>query len=208
MAASFVLIHSPSVGPRTWQPVAHRLTALDWEATVPSLLHVAHQGPPFWPRVVDAVRTGLDTAAQGHGVVLVAHSNAGLFLPVIAAALRGQVLGCIFVDAAIPPAAGAAPVVPPELLALLRDKASGGLLPRWTDWWDEEEVAPLFPDQATRQAVTEEQPRLPLSYYEASVPVPTGWDAQPCAYLLFGPPYKRAGQRGAWSGLDRPAASR
>jgi pimeloyl-ACP methyl ester carboxylesterase len=189
MAASFVLIHSPSVGPRTWQPVAHRLNALDWEATVPSLLHVAHQGPPFWPRVVDAVRTGLDTTAQGHGVVLVAHSNAGLFLPVIAAALPGQVRGCIFVDAAIPPAAGAAPVAPPELLALLRDKASGGLLPRWTDWWDEEEVAPLFPDQATRQAVTEEQPRLPLSYYEASVPVPTGWDAQPCAYLLFGPPY-------------------
>jgi hypothetical protein len=37
--------------------------------------------------------------------------------------------------------------------------------------------------------VTEEQPRLPLSYYEASVPVPPGWDARPCAYLLFGPPY-------------------
>jgi len=50
-------------------------------------------------------------------------------------------------------------------------------------------VAPLFPDQRTRQAVTEEQPRLPLSYYEASVPVPAGWDARPCAYLLFGPPY-------------------
>jgi hypothetical protein len=50
-------------------------------------------------------------------------------------------------------------------------------------------VAPLFPDQATRQAVTEEQPRLPLAYYEASVPVPAGWDARPCAYLLFGPPY-------------------
>ena len=189
MAASFVLIHSPSVGPRTWQPVAHRLTALDREATVPSLLDVTDEGPPFWPRVVDAVRTGLDTAEEGHGVVLVAHSNAGLFLPVIATALGARVLGCIFVDAAIPPAASAAPVAPPELLALLRDKASGGLLPRWTDWWDEEQVAPLFPDQATRQAVTEEQPRLPLSYYEASVPVPTGWDAQPCAYLLFGPPY-------------------
>jgi hypothetical protein len=189
MAASFVLVHSPSVGPRTWQPVAHRLTALGREATVPSLLHVTDQGPPYWPRVVDAVRAGLDTAEQGQDLVLVAHSNAGLFLPVITTALAGQVRGCIFVDAALPPSSGAAPVAPPELLALLRDKASGGLLPRWTDWWDEEEVAPLFPDQATRQAVTEEQPRLPLAYYEASVPAPTGWDAQPCAYLLFGPPY-------------------
>jgi pimeloyl-ACP methyl ester carboxylesterase len=189
MAASFVLIHSPSVGPRTWQPVAHRLTALGWEVAVPSLLHITDEEPPFWPQVVHAVQAGLETAEQGQGLVLVAHSNAGLFLPVIAAALPGQVRGCIFVDAALPPASGAAPMAPPELLALLRDKASGGLLPRWTDWWDEEEVAPLFPDRATCQTVTEEQPRLPLSYYEASVPVPAGWDAQPCAYLLFGPPY-------------------
>ena len=189
MAASFVLIHSPSVGPRTWQPVARRLIELGREATVPSLLHVADEGPPFWPRVVDAVRAGLGTARQDHGVVLVAHSNAGLFLPVITAALQGQVRGCIFVDAALPPSFGTAAVAPPELLALLRDKASNGLLPRWTDWWDEEEVAPLFPNQPTRQAVTEEQPRLPLSYYQASVPVPTGWDTRPCAYLLFGPPY-------------------
>jgi pimeloyl-ACP methyl ester carboxylesterase len=189
MAASFVLLHSPSVGPRTWQPVAHCVTALGREAIVPSLLHVADQGPPFWSRVVDAIHAGLGTARQDQGVVLVAHSNAGLFLPVITAALPEQVRGCIFVDAALPPPSGAAPVAPPELLGLLRDKASDGRLPRWTDWWDDEEVAPLFPDQATRQAVTEEQPRLPLSYYEASVPVPAGWDARPCAYLLFGPPY-------------------
>jgi len=189
MAASFVLIHSPSVGPRTWQPVAHCLTELGREATVPSLLHVADEGPPFWPRVVDAVVAGIDPDGQGQGVVLVAHSNAGLFIPVIVAALPGPVRGCIFVDAALPSSSGAAPVAPPELLALLRAKASGGLLPPWTDWWDEEEVAALFPDQPTRQAVTEEQPRLPLSYYQASVPVPAGWDARPCAYLLFGPPY-------------------
>ena len=189
MAASFVLIHSPSVGPRTWQPVAHRLTELGQEATVPSLLHVTDEGPPYWARVVDAVRAALAPAEQDQDVVLVAHSNAGLFLPVITAALPGQVLGSIFVDAALPPASGAAPVAPPELLALLRAKASGGRLPRWTDWWDEEEVAPLFPDQATRQAVTEEQPTFPLAYYEATVPVPAGWDTRPCAYLLFGPPY-------------------
>jgi hypothetical protein len=49
--------------------------------------------------------------------------------------------------------------------------------------------------------VTEEQPRLPLSYYEASLPVPAGWDARPCAYLLFGPPYEEAAteaQRRGW----------
>jgi hypothetical protein len=28
-----------------------------------------------------------------------------------------------------------------------------------------------------------------IAHDEASVPVPAGWDARPCAYLLFGPPY-------------------
>jgi pimeloyl-ACP methyl ester carboxylesterase len=192
MATSFVLVHSPSVGPRTWEPVACRLTELGWEAAVPSLLGVGQQGPPFWSRVVDAVRAGLDTSGQKQGVVLVAHSNTGLFIPVIAAALPGRVLGWILVDTALPPLRDGGCRAPGELLALLRGKASGGLLPPWTDWWDEDQVAPLFPDQQTHQAVTEEQPSLPLSYYEASVPVPTGWDARPYAYLLFGPPYDEA----------------
>ena len=192
MATSLVLVHSPVVGPRTWQPVARRLAELGWEVAVPSLLRVGEVGPPFWPRVVEAVHPGLGTSGQNQRVVLVAHSNAGLFIPVITAALPGQVLGSIFVDAALPPRSGTVAVVPPELLALLRGKASAGLLPRWTDWWDEDEVAALFPDPQTREAVTEEQPRLPLSYYEASLPVPAGWDARLCAYLLFGPPYEEA----------------
>jgi pimeloyl-ACP methyl ester carboxylesterase len=106
MATSFVLVHSPSVGPRTWEPVARRLTELGWEAAVPSLLGVGQQGPPFWSRVVDAVRAGLDTSGQKQGVVLVAHSNIGLFIPVIAAALPGRVLGWILVDTALPPPPG------------------------------------------------------------------------------------------------------
>lgn len=64
-----------------------------------------------------------------------------------------------------------------------------GRLPPWTDWWDEADVAALFPDPETRAAVTAEQPQLPLSYYEQTVPVPPGWDTHPCGYLLFGPPY-------------------
>jgi pimeloyl-ACP methyl ester carboxylesterase len=200
MPARFVLVHSPAVGPKTWLPVARRLNQLGWQATVPSLLHVGQQGPPFWPRVVDAVRAGLGAVGQDQELIVVAHSNAGLFVPVIAAGLPGQVRGCIFVDATLPPSFGSAPVAPPELLALLRGKASGGLLPRWTDWWDQQEVAGLFPDPQTQQAVTGEQPRLPLSWFEASVPVPAGWDARPCAYLLFGPPYDgvaaEAGRRG------------
>lgn len=58
----------------------------------------------------------------------------------------------------------------------------------------------MFPDAKTRSAVSAEQPRLPLSYYEELVPTPAGWNDRPCGYLLFGPPYeplaKEAAERG------------
>jgi hypothetical protein len=87
-------------------------------------------------------------------------------------------------------ASGATPVVPRELLDVLRAKAGDdGLLPPWSQWWDEEDVAPLFPDARTRLQVTAEEPQLPLAYYDQSIPAAAGWDAVPCGYLFFGPPY-------------------
>lgn len=200
MQPVFVLVHSPSVGPLTWAPVATQLEARGWRSVVPSLLDVADSGAPFWPRVVDnvtAVMSGLDLVQP---VVLVAHSNAGLFVPLLVSNASRRVLGCVFVDAALPPRSGSTPVLPEELLQLLRTKAIEGWLPPWTDWWDEADVAPMFPDQRTRAAVSAEQPRLPLAYYEQSVPTPSGWEDRPCGYLLFGPPYDdlaaEAGARG------------
>ncbi|MGW3811557.1 hypothetical protein [Micromonospora sp. NPDC005113] len=82
-----------------------------------------------------------------------------------------------------------------------------GRLPQWTTWWDEEDVAPLFPDPRTRWGVSAEQPRLPFSYYEQQIPVPAGWDHRPCGYLLFGPPYDRMAQESrkrGWSVAEVP----
>ena len=97
---------------------------------------------------------------------------------------------CLFVDAALPARARHTPAAPTELLDFLRGKMTDGRLPPWTAWWDED-VAPLFPDAATRAAVTAEELRLPFAYYEQSVPVPAGWDDDvACDNLLFGPPYE------------------
>lgn len=185
----FVFVHSPSVGPLTWKPVAERLDDSGWDTVVPSLLHIADGDPPFWPRVAEAVTGALRGVGSGRSVILVPHSNAGYFVPVVAEMLWHPLAGCVFVDAGIPERAGETALAPPELLALLRDKAVEGLLPPWTDWFGETEVAWLFPDDRTRRAVTAEQPRLPLSFYEQSIPVPGGWDQHPCAYLQFAPPY-------------------
>lgn len=185
----FVLVHSPSVGPATWRPVAQALENLGHRTVVPDLRHVADDGPPFWPRVARAVAQAVAALDQDSSVLLVLHSNAGVFAPGIATGIDRSVAGCIFVDAALPARSGETAVVPPELLPFLRSKVTEGRLPPWTEWWDEDDVAPMFPDEHTRGVVTAEQPRLPLAYYEELVPVPTGWDAGPCSYLLFGPPY-------------------
>src|SRR4051812_45636136 len=95
MEETFVLVHSPSVGPSTWTPVAAILRERGHSAVVPSLVDVGAGPPPYWPRVVDQV-----VASTPPGpLTLVAHSNAGLFVPLLVEALRGQVAACLFVDA-------------------------------------------------------------------------------------------------------------
>ncbi len=164
----FVLVHSPSVGPSTWSPVAEQLVASGCDAVVPSLLSVGEGGPPFWPRAVAAVAAGLAGTDPGQ--------------PLVAA--RGHT-----------------PTTGEEFLPFLRSLADpDGRLPRWTDWWDEDDVAPMFPSPQAREVITGEQPRLPLAYYQEQVPAPAGWDDHSCGYLLFSPAYqdqaRQARQRG------------
>jgi hypothetical protein len=187
--AAFVLVHSPSVGPATWAPVADRLP----DAVVPSLVDVADAPPPYWPRVVAIVRAAIDALPAGRPVIVVAHSNAGLFVPLIVEASTRPVAGCVFVDAALPARSEATPVADPDLLDFLTPKADAdGRLPPWTSWWDSADVAALFPDPSTQAAVEAEEPRLPLDYYRQQIPVSPGWSRRPCAYLHFAPAYDDA----------------
>ena len=189
MTPLFVLVHSPSVGPLTWTQVAAELTVRGIDTVVPSLLDVAEADPPYWPRIVECVAAAVGERDPADGVVLVAHSNAGLFMPVLAEGVGRPVRACLFVDAGVPAQSGSTPVVETQFLDVLRGKAVDGRLPRWTDWWDDADVAPLFDDPLIRQTVTAEQPQLPLAYYEQQVPVPDSWTERGCGYLLFGPPY-------------------
>lgn len=190
-----MLVHSLLLGPSTWAPVAARLASSGCTTVVPSLVDVTYAGvPPFWPYVVDRVGDAVSSVPPGVPVVVVAHSNAGLYVPVIVDALRRPVAGCLFVEASLPSRTGPTAAASPQRLDYLRALAADGRLPRWTDWWDEQDVAMLFPDPRSRATVSDEQPRLPLSYYEQRIPVPDGWDDRPCGYLLFGTAYDHVAQ--------------
>lgn len=203
MDPAFVLVHSLLLGPLTWAPVAARLIGSGAMAVIPSLVDVTDaDDPPFWPRVAGRVGDAVRRLPRGRPIVVVAHSNAGLLVPVIVDAARRPVAGCVFVDARLPARDGPTPAATPERLDHLRSVATEGRLPRWTAWWDEDEIAGLFPDARTRSAVSAEQPRLPLSYYEQRIPVPAGWDDRPCGYLLFGAPYDRMARDARDRGWD------
>jgi pimeloyl-ACP methyl ester carboxylesterase len=171
------LLPSPLLGPRSWAEVAARLRDAGHEVVVPA---------PAGEDPAAVLRSFADALPEGD-VVLVPHSNAGLYAAALAA--RRPVTACVFVDAALPAPAGATPTAPASLVGHLEGLADdAGRLPPWTDWWSPIDLAGLFPSDEVRAAVAAEQPRLPLSYVRASVPAPS-WDDLPAAFLAFGTTY-------------------
>src|SRR5690606_31977125 len=94
----------------------------------------------------DAILTALrDRLPRRDDLLLVPHSNAGLYLPALAC--EASVRCAVFVDAILPPPSGSARVAPRRLREPLSGEADEtGLLPPWTGWWPESVVAGLFPD--------------------------------------------------------------
>lgn len=178
------LLPSPLLGPACWRPVAAALSDSGWAvAEVPPQRAAPRSG-------ADALAVYLGAVPENRDVVLVPHSNAGLFVPSLAA-FRHRAVGYVFVDAGLPGAAVRhVPMIPREFYAFIAGKAdSSGMLPPWTQWWDDEDLSGLFPDARTRADVESEQRRLPLTYFEESVPVPPGWPDRPGGYLAFGDSY-------------------
>lgn len=184
VVAVLALLASPLLGEAVWRPVASLFGELGWEA------RVAHVGATAPASVEEALDGYLHSLPRREDLVLVPHSNAGLYVPAIIE--RRRVDAAVFVDAGLPPVeGGAVPVLPSEFYDMIASKADDhGVLPPWTQWWDAHEVDSLFPDSATRAAIEHDQRRLPLSYFEDVVEVRPGWAANcQCAYLGFGDGY-------------------
>jgi hypothetical protein len=173
-----VLLASPLLGPAVWSPVAAELRDRGREVTVAPSPGAVSSPAEVIEQWVPAIPDG--------PVVLVPHSNAGLYVAALAEAR--DVTGVVFVDALLPgegPSTRTAEPAFREFLAGLADDR--GVLPPWTGWWPN--MGPLFPDPSARAAVEAEQPRLPLAYFDAAVPTPPSWRSLPAAYLGFGDSY-------------------
>jgi hypothetical protein len=186
------LLPSPFLGPAAWAPVADLLRRRGWPTAV-----VAADDVSTPDDVLEGFLAGLP-AESAH--VLVPHSNAGLYVPLLCE--HRTVVANVFVDAALPPAQGSAPLAPAALYDVLRDRAGpDGRLPPWTRWWDDAATEALFPSQEVRRRVEAEQARVPLSYLGARIDVPPRWLDVPGAYVAFGDTYaeeRRQSEERGW----------
>jgi hypothetical protein len=173
-----LLLPSPLLPPAAYAPLAHALGQRGWGATV-----AAGAGSPAdAPGVLEAFRSAVATQLPD---LVLTHSNGGRY-----AALAAPGIPVVHVDAALPPEHGNAPLAPSAMLEHLAGLADDdGLLPPWSRWWTEHDVAEVLPDAAVRAELREHERRMPLSYFRSRLGAPAGWADQPQAYLAFGDTY-------------------
>ena len=120
-------MHSPLVGPSTWRWLALELEAAGHRVSVPAVpAAVAAQG---WAAFADSM-----AGQAAGGDTLVGHSGARPQWPQIVKCPDGPPHGLVFVDAAVPPQAGAVELMPAEMLSELPALTIDGVLPPWSDW--------------------------------------------------------------------------
>jgi hypothetical protein len=193
--STFVLVHSPLVGPFTWSLVADELGARGVSVAVPTL--PKDRLAPYWRLHAEAVAAHV--ADVGGPLVLVGHSASCPLLPAIGQAVDGTISACVLVDGDLPLAPGsggsridllrqASPALADELEALL---AAGGGFPAWSD----EDLVEEIPDQRLRARVVAEVRPQPQDFWTEPLPAVPGWPDAPCGYLELSPHYAVAGAR-------------
>ncbi len=187
-----VLLHSPLVGSRFWQPVAEALCARGLRAHAPRLPSLEYSYQPYWLAHAAGIANGLP---DGCDLVLAAHSAAGVLLPAIGRLQRNRrasarVLGYLFVDCDLPrDGASRLDLWDDQAAATaLRERAGTGMLPRWRD----EALRALLPDDRQRADFVAAAPSITMHMYDEAVMVPDDWPEAACAYLALSTSYRRA----------------
>jgi hypothetical protein len=198
---TYALIHSPLVGPLTWQLVRHEMEKRGIEVNVPVLVERPNSTGPYWQQHAESFAKSLNLIPKNRHIVLVAHSGAGPLLPAIRQLLMHSIAANVFVDAGIP-----------------RDRSSRMDLMKLQDqpWaegfhqellqgerfptWNEDDLREVISDDELRhKMVTEIKPRS-LAFFTEPIPVFKGWPDVPCAYIKFSGSYdwdlKQARQAG------------
>lgn len=185
----FLLVHSPLVGPLTWEPVAELLVREGFDTLVPRLSPPGGVRRPFFLQYALEVAGATSVVPPGKRIVLVGHSNSGQRLASYRQEIQAPVAAYVLVDCALPEK-----TLSQEALAYLEERrrqAVDGMI----EPWPEEELALALPDPVMRRRFMAELGPWPLSFFEEPIPCFEGWPDAPCAYVRFTPHYPLAVQR-------------
>ena len=188
---TFVLLHSPLVGPFTWELVQQVLKEQSLRVIVPALSDDPNSTLPYWQQHVEAAAKGLVQVPTHQKLILVAHSGAGPLLPAIRQKLTHPVFADIFVDAGIPRDGL-------SRLDLMRLED-----PEWAEQfhqallqgekfptWSEEDLREILPDAEVRRNLVDEIRPRSLPFFVEPIPVQAGWPDAPCVYIKFSASYE------------------
>lgn len=188
---TYILIHSPLVGPLTWQVVHDEMGRRAIESIVLILSDDPNSALPYWQQHAESATRGLAHTPQDRSIVLIAHSGAGPLMPIIRQSMERSIEGYVFVDAGIP-----------------RDGASRMDLmrmedPEWSEQfhqtllqgerfpnWNEDDLREVIPNDVLRRKMARELNPRPLSFFTEPIPVFGGWPDAPCAYIKFSTSYE------------------
>jgi hypothetical protein len=194
---TFVLIHSPLVGPFTWSPVAEHFVRRGIDAMVPVLSDEGDASAHYWQRHARSVARFIEQHPQDQPLILTAHSGSGPLLPAISAAVRAatgaQVAAYLFVDAGIPldghSRLDLMALESPQWAGEFREfLEAGGSFPNWTD----EQLREIVPDAHSRQRLLAELCPRTLPFFTEPIAVFPGWPDAPCGYIRLSPAYNGA----------------
>jgi pimeloyl-ACP methyl ester carboxylesterase len=192
MEPLFVLVHSPLVGPTTWQTVADVLRRRGMDAIVPTLRD-AGAGQPYWRQHAESAAQALADIPADRPLVLVGHSGAGTLLPLIRQRLPHPVAAYLFVDAGLPldgmSRLGEMEARGSAFGAQLRaDLEAGRKYPEWTD----EMLRPTIPNDDLRRGIAAELQPRGLDFFIEPFPPLAAWPDAPCACVQFTASYDAA----------------
>lgn len=158
---TFILVHSPLVGPSSLLPTARFLEREGFCCHLPTPEGLPRMLPAWrdWPELL------LDSLPEVHDVVVVGHSAGGLLAAWLAGRLNAR--GMICLDAAIPPEAGSTPPVEPGFREFVHSlPREGELLPPWSEWWGTDVVENASLDPTVKTAFVAELPRIPIGWFD------------------------------------------
>lgn len=168
MAARLILLHSPLLGPLSWQAVGAILRGRGHPVEIPAWPRLSTLGEDCYAALANSMAATID---GGEAPIVVAHSGAGELLPSVAALAAIPLRGAIFCDAILPhPGVSWFDTAPPSLAAQLRNGAEHGRLPPWDRWWPPGALERLLPDTVLRAALIAELEPIPVGYFEELAP--------------------------------------